>query len=170
MNSTLKTLIGVSAAVVMTASAAAGLAQDGPPPVGFGVGQDAARGGPPSPETREQMLRQRLNLRADQEPALKTFLDSARPQPPLGGRRALRGLTTPERLDRQLEELRRRVDATKRFYAQLTPEQKQAFDASPMLAMGPEGGPRGPRGRGARRAGGQGLGGPGPDFGAPAPQ
>ncbi|HET9161512.1 MAG TPA: Spy/CpxP family protein refolding chaperone [Caulobacteraceae bacterium] len=175
MNSTLKTLVGVGAAVVMTAAAATVLAQDGPPPgappsIGArGPGGPGGRGGPPSPEMREQMLRDRLGLRADQEPALKAFLESTRPQPPLGGRRAQRAMTTPERLDRQLAEMKQRVDATKRFYAQLSPEQKQTFDSTPMLAMGPEGG-RGPGGRGGRRSGGQGFGGPNQGFGAPPPQ
>jgi hypothetical protein len=44
-------------------------------------------------------------------------------------------LTTPERLDRMREmravrnaEMDRRADATKTFYAQLTPPQQKAFD------------------------------------------
>jgi hypothetical protein len=81
-----------------------------------------------------------------------------------GQRRAERAMTTPERLDQQLAEMRQRVDATKRFYAQLSPEQKQTFDSTPMLAMGPEGGPRG--GPGGRRGRG-GPGGPDQGFGAP---
>lgn len=168
MNSTLKTLLGVTAAIAMTGAAATVLAQDGPPgappSVGFGQGGPGGpggRGGPPSPEQRAQMLTERLNLRADQQGALQTFLQASAPPMGRGQLRAQRAMTTPERLDQQLAEMRQRVDATKRFYAQLTPEQKQTFDSTPMLAMGPEGG-RG--GRGGRRGPG---GGPNQGLGAP---
>jgi len=167
MNSILKTVLGLSAAIVMTGAAAGVLAQDGPPgappSVGFGQGGPGGRGGPPSPEMRAQMLTERLNLRPDQQAALQTFLQASAPPMGRGQLRAQRQMTTPERLDQQLAEMRQRVDATKRFYAQLTPEQKQTFDSTPMLAMGPEGG-RG--GRGGRRGPG-GPGGPNQGFGAP---
>jgi len=175
MNSTLKTVLGLSAAIVMTGAAAGVLAQDGPPgvppSVGFGQGGPGGpggRGGPPSPEMRAQMLTERLNLRPDQQAALQTFLQASQP-PQRGQLRAQRQMTTPERLDQQLAEMRQRVDATKRFYAQLTPEQKQTFDSTPMLAMGPDGGR--PGGRGGRRGQGgpgqPGFGGPNQGFGAP---
>ena len=169
MNSTLKTLLGVSAAIVLTGTAAGVLAQDGPPgappSVGFGQGgPGGGRGGPPSPEQRAEQLTQRLNLRQDQQAALQTFLQASAPPMGRGQLRAQRQMTTPERLDQQLAEMRQRVDATKRFYSQLTPEQKQVFDSTPMLA-GPEGGPRG--GRGGRRGPGGPGGGPNQGFGAP---
>ncbi|MDB5452176.1 MAG: hypothetical protein JWO33_754 [Caulobacteraceae bacterium] len=170
MRPSTKTLLGLTAALAMTATAAVGLAQNPPPggtpPAGFGDGPGP--GGRGSPEMREQMLRQRLALRADQEPALKAFLDSTRPPGGPGdraGRQAVRQMTTPERLDRQLAEMRQRVDATKRFYATLSAEQRQTFDSMPM-AMGPEG-------RGGGRGGGRrGPGGPGANqgFGGPPPQ
>jgi Spy/CpxP family protein refolding chaperone len=158
----MKSLLGVAAALAMTATAAVGLAQEGPPPGGprGGFGADVGR---PGPEMREQMLRQRLALRPDQETAFKAFLDAS--GPPMGpgaraGRAQARAMTTPERLDQQLEQMRRRVDATKRFYAVLSPEQRQTVDSMPM-AMGPEG--RGGGGRSGRRGPGGGT----PGFGAP---
>jgi Spy/CpxP family protein refolding chaperone len=168
MRPTTKTLLGLTAALAMTATAAVGLAQNplpgGAPPAGFGDGPGP--GGRGSPEMREQILRQRLALRTDQEPALKAFLDSTRPPGGPGGPRGraqARQMTTPERLDLQLAEMRQRVDATKRFYATLSPEQRQAFDAMPL----------GPDGRGGRGDGGGGRRGPGGGdrgFGAPPAQ
>jgi Spy/CpxP family protein refolding chaperone len=161
MRPSIKSLLGVTAALAMTATAAVGLAQDGPPPGGprGGFGADGPR---PSPEMRDQMLRQRLALRPDQETAFKAFLDATRPPGGPGdraGRQAVRQMTTPERLDQQLEQMRRRVDATKRFYAVLSPDQRQTFDSMPM-AMGMEG-------RGGGRGGRRGPGGGNPGFGAP---
>jgi hypothetical protein len=61
---------------------------------------------------------------------------------------AARTMTTPQRMDMmisQMDEMRRmmlsRVQATKAFYAQLTPDQQHAFDQ-----MGAEDGPGGPGG------------------------
>ena len=68
-------------------------------------------------------------------------------------------LTTPERLDRMKARLAdrqvqfaRRADATMRFYSQLSPSQKKAFDA--MRPMGGRGG-KGGKG-GGHRGGGHG--------------
>ncbi|WP_269714527.1 Spy/CpxP family protein refolding chaperone [Caulobacter sp. NIBR2454] len=91
-----------------------------------------------NPEARAQHLRDVLQLRSDQEPALKTFLASAKPQ--MRGERpnreALKDETTPQRLDRQAARMaqhqqafQRRAAATKTFYAALTPTQQKAFDA-----------------------------------------
>ncbi len=90
---------------------------------------------------RAEHLRAALQLRPDQEGALKAFIDSH--QPPAGMRemrRERRGemaaMTTPQRLDakkaRMAEHQARfeqRAAATKRFYAQLSPAQQKAFDA-----------------------------------------
>jgi Spy/CpxP family protein refolding chaperone len=170
MRSSIKALLGVTAAAALAATAASSIAQDGPPQAGRPGLAGPRAGGPGNPQMREQMMRQRLALRADQEAAFQAFLQATRPPGPgaRGERREIRQLTTPERLDRQLAELRQRVDATKRFYAVLSPEQRQSFDAMPM--GGPDGG-RGPgRGGGRRAQGLGGPGGPGQDFGAPAPQ
>jgi|SRR5579872_5292844 len=124
----------------------------------------------PAPEARqspaERMaeyadhLRDALHLRADQQPALDAYLDALRPHRGMhehmrrdGGED--QGLTTPERLDRmlaRLDEHRERmvgvIEATKRFYAQLTPDQQQGFDQmGPMPGLGHhEGHGMGPRG------------------------
>jgi protein CpxP len=114
-------------------------------------------------ERRAEHLRTILQLRPEQEPALKTFLAATAPNPDkLRERRAERGegqaLTTPQRLDRQSARMAERqkafatrADATKRFYAQLNPSQQKAFDA---LRQG--GGKHG--GKGGHRGGGRGHG------------
>jgi hypothetical protein len=102
---------------------------------------------------RAENLRNLLQLRPEQEPALKAFLDAS-----AQGRHAdhmvrfERGAdsrTTTERLaemEQQMAEqqasMRRRIDATRAFYNQLDARQKKAFDAMPMLMMvGPGMGP-----------------------------
>jgi hypothetical protein len=115
-------------------------------------------------------LRAVLQLRPDQEPALTAFISAMRPDPAkMAQRRADRdqtaNLTTPQRLDRaqarmaeRQTEFARRADATKRFYAQLSPAQQRAFDA---LHQG-RGGFGGGHGRGHDGHGGDG---PGKRFG-----
>lgn len=120
-----------------------------------------------------EKLRAVLQLRPDQEPALTAFLAALRPDPAqMAQRRAERSetanLTTPQRLDRaqarmaeRQREFARRADATKRFYAQLSPAQQRAFDA---LHQG-RGGFGDGRGRGGHGHGGHGGEGPGKRFG-----
>jgi hypothetical protein len=128
-----------------------------PPPPGQGPGERYGERMRPDPaqiaERRAQRLRDTLQLRPDQEPALRAFLDASRPSGDRMGRRHDRGeaqapLTTPQRLDRMHERLaermanfERRAAATKRFYAALSPAQQRAFDALPR-----DGGRRGGRG------------------------
>jgi hypothetical protein len=121
------------------------------------MAQDAPRGpgGPPmtmrhrrlDPEARAQHLRDVLQLRSDQDGALKAYLDATarkgwdkdRPKKVDGPPKTL---TTPERLDRETQHLARakaRIDATRAFYGALSPTQKKAFDA-----LGPMGGGHGP--------------------------
>lgn len=108
-------------------------------------------------ERRAEHLRAVLQLRPEQEPALRAFL-AARQRSPAdrelmrGQRREMAQMTTPERLDRMAERMRQRqarfeqhAAATKRFYAQLSPAQQKAFDAmAPRGRM--MGGHRGGRG------------------------
>jgi Spy/CpxP family protein refolding chaperone len=82
-------------------------------------------------------LKSKLNLQAAQEPAWNTFAQSmqhparmARPE-----RASLEKMTTPERLDmmqamkaQRDAHMQQRADATKAFYATLSPDQKQVFD------------------------------------------
>jgi hypothetical protein len=107
---------------------------------------------------RAERLRDVLQLRPEQEPALRSFLESNRPPGGMGGRRgdrqAMAQMTTPQRLDAQrarlterLARFDQRVAATKRFYAQLSPAQQRAFDAMQPRGRG-KGGHGGMRGMG----------------------
>lgn len=103
---------------------------------------------------RAEHLRTILQLRPDQDAALKTYLEAVTPTSD-----ALRAVdrierrdeapTTPERLARMEQRLaeqqagmRQRIDATRTFYGQLDARQKKVFDALPMLMFaGPGFGP-----------------------------
>jgi len=150
----------VAAAVLTLSGAAVAVAQDGPPPPGPPPMADdgpGGPGGPPAmmrhqrldPEAQAQHLRDVLQLRADQDGALKAYLDAVAPKDWTKDhpKREVvdtprRPPTTPERLDREAEHLARaqkRIDATRAFYAALSPSQKKAFDA-----LGPMAGGHGP--------------------------
>lgn len=166
----------VAAAVLTLSGAAAAVAQDGPPPPGPPPMADDGPGGPGGPvmmrhhrldpEAHAQHLRDVLQLRADQDGALKAYLDAVAPKDWTKDRPKREAVdaprqppTTPERLDREAERLdraRARIDATRAFYAALSPSQKKAFDALGPMAGGPgmmrrvefrhlRGGPDGPR-------------------------
>lgn len=119
--------------------------------------------GPPSPEMEKEMAEHRaqmardmhtvLRLRPDQEKAWEAFQAAMTPPPrpdkPPGP--PPMGATTPERLDlmgkhmAQMEAHRARMDAaTRAFYAALSPEQQQVFDALERLRGPHGGGPGGP--------------------------
>lgn len=152
------------AAAILCVSAA--FAQDAPPPPGpppmmeDGPGGPGGPGGPMmmmrhhrDPEARAQHLRDVLQLRPDQDGALKAYLAATEPKawgkdddkdgpdikPAADGPPPR--LTTPERLDREAEHLAKateafktRAAATRAFYAALSPSQQKAFDAlGPML-------------------------------------
>ncbi|WP_343650301.1 Spy/CpxP family protein refolding chaperone [Herbaspirillum sp.] len=111
-------------------------------------------GGPqghaPSPEQIakfEQMrakhqaqLHDKLKITAAQEAGWKLFLDKTKPGPfdraARPNKEEWAKLSTPERLDKQLDMMRKResfaeqrIAATKEFYATLSPEQQKTFDA-----------------------------------------
>ncbi|MFN3583457.1 Spy/CpxP family protein refolding chaperone [Phenylobacterium sp.] len=98
-----------------------------------------------------QHLRDILQLRPDQEPALKAFLEATKAGHDRGGARFERDetKTTLERLNdmearmaRHQAAMKTRIDATRTFYGQLDAKQKKAFDAMPMLMFaGPGFGP-----------------------------
>ena len=113
-------------------------------------GPDGPRGHAPSPEQIakfEQMrakhqaeLHDKLKITASQEAAWKLFLDKTKPAPFDQAGRPNKDewakLSTPERLDKQLDMMRKReafaeqrIAATKDFYATLSPEQQKIFDA-----------------------------------------
>ncbi|MDP1631106.1 MAG: Spy/CpxP family protein refolding chaperone [Caulobacter sp.] len=130
-------------------------AMDGPGMQGPGRGKH----GPMNPEMKAQHLRDALQLRPDQDAALKAFVAATTPDRD-GMHRRMDGdasppapMTTPERLDKQAammakhhEMFEKRAAATRTFYAQLSPSQKKAFDALPM-------GGHGKRGKHERRGG-----------------
>ena len=83
-------------------------------------------------------LKGQLQLTAAQEPAWTTFTTALQPgeRPARLDRKNMDQLTTPERIDRMralraqhAAEADRRGEATKAFYATLTPEQQKTFDA-----------------------------------------
>lgn len=87
---------------------------------------------------RQERLKQILQITPAQEGAWSTWIASRQAGKPLqrGQRAELARLTTPERIDRmrtlraaRAAEADRRGEATKTFYAALTPAQQKAFDA-----------------------------------------
>jgi Spy/CpxP family protein refolding chaperone len=87
---------------------------------------------------RAQELKAKLKLSPEQQPAWESYMAAmkpsglvVRPSPA-----EMEKLTTPERLDKMREmrqqrdaEMDRRIEATKAYYATLTPEQRTIFDA-----------------------------------------
>lgn len=165
------------AAAVLAALALPVLAQPTPataPAVGTVAAPDA-RKGPGEHRERHQAykaqraaaLKEQLKLTPNQEPAWNSFTASMQPQgngPAHLDRKELDKLSTPERIDRMralrtqhAAEADRRGEATKAFYAVLTPEQQKTFDAR-THRMGPRGehggpGKHGHRGHGDKPAG-----------------
>lgn len=181
----------LSALALVASLTLAGASQAQPPPPGA-PGRPAATQppavGPVHAQMQQRMTERRaqrvqdlstvLRLRPDQRPALDAFLASQAARPD-GRNRAdrsdRRNLTTPQRLDEQARrmqerqtEITRRTQALRTFYAALSTDQQQVFDALARL--------RGGRGDGARdggrrmmRMGGPGMGaGMAPGF-PPAP-
>ena len=106
-------------------------------------------------------LKDKLKLTPAQEGAWSTFAAAQQlPSPadrPRMDRAEFAKLTTPQRLDlmqqRQAERsamFAKRADATRTFYAALTPEQQKTFDAESMRSFGP-GAHEGEHGGGHRR-------------------
>jgi len=156
------------AGVIAVTAAGASLAQPAPDAAApAAAGGEGRRWQHPDPaqmaERHTERLRAILQLRPDQEPALRSLMDALRPDPAEMQRRQAERqeraqLTTPQRLDRMQARLAerqtrfgRKADAIKRFYAQLSPAQQRAFDAMPMMGhhhgMG-ERGWHGPHGMG----------------------
>jgi periplasmic protein CpxP/Spy len=97
---------------------------------------------------RQAALKQKLQLTPAQDGAWNAWTAAMKPgdfkRPDRG---ELEKLTTPERIDRMramrdqhLAQMDKRAEATKAFYASLTPEQKKTFDAA--TAHGMHGGRR----------------------------
>jgi len=125
------------------------------PAMGAGMGMRHDRMGKMDParmqammEKRDAQLKTQLKLTAAQEGAWKTFVDARKPAAtPANWQRPdpaeMAKLTTPERLDK-MKALReehqktmtavmdKHTEATKTFYAALTPEQQKVFDTASM--------------------------------------
>lgn len=87
--------------------------------------------------SRMAELKTQLKITPAQEGAWNNFAAAMQPKPPAQrpDRAEFDKLTTPQRIDRMqalhaehAAEMKARGDATKAFYAQLTPEQQKAFD------------------------------------------
>jgi len=135
----------------------------------------------PSPEQMRvhmaERLRTTLQLTSQQDAALNAYVSAISPQPGArperGDRQSMREMTTPQRLDAMAAHMAQRqqaftarAEATKRFYAQLTPSQQKAFDALRPAGRGMGHGGKGWGGKGmdGHRGGphgGMGHGGPG---------
>lgn len=141
-------LTSLALAAALSLAAGSSLAQPAPKPAPQAEHHHGMRGDPAQmAERHAQHLRDALQLRPDQEPALKDLIASMRP--PAGGMDRMGAmhdgdakLTTPQRLDRMqamMAEHQQRFQAhaaaVKRFYAQLSPTQQKAFDAMPMMGM-----------------------------------
>jgi hypothetical protein len=110
-----------------------------------------------TPAERAARLRDVLQLRPNQDAALQAFVgaqDSAR-QSIAGAMAGPWPQTTPERLTRMQQMMSQHqtamsayMDATRRFYDQLDPAQKRAFDAMGPRMMMPGGGMGGGMGGG----------------------
>jgi periplasmic protein CpxP/Spy len=97
---------------------------------------------------RQAALKQKLQITSAQEAAWSNWTAAMKPgdfKRPERGEFA--NLTTPERIDRMralrdqhIAQMDKRAEATKAFYAALTPEQKKTFDTE--TARGPRGGHR----------------------------
>jgi protein CpxP len=83
-------------------------------------------------------LKQKLQITAAQEPAWNSFTTAVRPNLDRKrmDREAIARMSTPDRIDhmrvlrqQRAAEMDRRGEATKAFYATLTPEQQKVFDA-----------------------------------------
>ena len=110
-------------------------------------------------------LKAQLKLTPAQESAWTTFTTAMQPgeRPARLDRQGMEQLTTPERIDRMralraqhAAEADRRGEATKTFYAALTPEQQKTFDAQSHRGhrmAGMKGGGEGRHGHGAHHGG-----------------
>lgn len=98
-------------------------------------------------------LKASLKLTPAQEPAWTTFTAAMQPAAGMGWRQSpeqraeMDKLTTPQRIDKmrdvrtqRMADMDKRMDATKAFYAALTPEQQKVFDAEHTQRGGRHGG------------------------------
>jgi protein CpxP len=156
------------AAVAQTQSPPAPPAGAGAPRMTQGQGHHATDPAQRQLRRQERMarrlgeLKQILQISAQQEGAWTSWTTALRPaqqQLQRPSRVEFARMTTPERIDRvravrtqRNAEMDRRLEATKTFYAALTPDQKRLFDAEGMRFVGGMRG--GMDGKGGRHGGG----------------
>lgn len=143
MNKLTQRLLATSAAVLLAGASVTAMAR-GP------GGCDEGHSGPHAEKMHQRMadkmakreadLKAALKLTAAQEAAWGTFTNAMKP-PAMGGksrpnREEMAQLTTPQRLEKMQTMkaerdayMAQRIEATKAFYATLTPEQQKVFDA-----------------------------------------
>ena len=151
MSAALKPLLLAS---LMAGAAFSALAQTpSTGPMGGPGGEQGSmmRHGPMDPAKMQAMVAQRqaalkesLKITPAQEGAWTAFTSTLQPSADMHKRRMemraeMDKLTTPERIDKMRAlrtqrdaEMDKRADATKSFYAALSPEQQKVFDAQPM--------------------------------------
>lgn len=138
------------AAAVLAACGLAAVAQTAPAPATPGAPHERMGRHDPARmqehiAKRQAALKQKLALTPAQEGAWTSFTTAM--TPPARGARpdraAFEKLSTPDRIDQmkalrnqRIAEMDRRADATKAFYAALTPDQKKVFDAEKMHRHG----------------------------------
>jgi protein CpxP len=144
---------GALAALALTLLAAPAFAQ-APAPGAGDHGPDRARMHEMMEKHRAAMsqdLHTVLNIHPGQEAAFSAFQASMTPPPRddhmKDDRAKMAAMTTPQRLDMMLAKMdehtarmRQHIQATKTFYAALTPEQQHVFDALDRLHHGMHGG------------------------------
>jgi hypothetical protein len=164
MTGRIQGLLAGAAFALYAAAGAAAFAQPAARPEGPtggppGPGKSIMRRASPAPAEHAARLRDLLQLKPAQEPALTAYvsaLENGR-QGMFTGMSAMfsgaEAQTTPERLTRIQQlmvqhqgAITSMIEATRRFYDQLEPAQKRAFDALPpmmlmMQGMGMTGGP-----------------------------
>lgn len=161
-----KALIAAAIATVFVGLSATAIAQNAAAPADLKAQHMAQRGAPMDParlaEMQKQMaerhaqrlerLKTELKLTPAQETAWKAYAARTEPTPPKAPAAAQdwSKLTTPQRMEamqalhnERSAEMSKRIDATKAFYAQLTPDQQKVFDTqSGLQRAGMKGEPR----------------------------
>jgi periplasmic protein CpxP/Spy len=144
----------IAAGLLATFGLAASAQTPTPGPMGGDMPQHGMRDHMDAAKMQEHMakrqaaLKQKLQISSAQEGAWNAWTAAMKPgdfkRPERG---EMEKLTTPERIDRMramrdqhMAQMDKRAEATKAFYATLTPEQKKTFDAE--TAHGPRGGHR----------------------------
>lgn len=116
---------------------------------------------------RQAQLKAELKITAAQEPAWNAYVarTAHEPRKPVAAEDWSK-LTTPQRLDKMQAhkaerdaQMTQRIDATKAFYAQLTPEQQKTFDMQSGLQRAGMKGEHRMGGHGGERGGHHGMGG-----------